>query len=535
MPSDNTNKCSQNKSVRVLHKSTALCPVCFRELECEIFTIPDEVESPGEPSSDSGANSLGCEVKQSSAVYMMRTCPEHGETITRIWNDAAHYEWLRGHAHPKVKPPAPNFPVRDRCPFGCGTCSRHERMGTLLEIEVTRNCNLHCPVCFMSADTGDSDPTLAEIGAMYDTIANAVGVDGAVQLTGGEPTCRADLADIVRAGRQRGFWGIELNTNGIVLAGRTGYLENLVEAGLTGVYLSFDGISGDVYKTTCGRDILDVKLRAIERCRECNIQVVLSVAVVAGLNDSQLGDILQFAMDNSDVVAGIALQPAFTSGRYEVGENAPLVGGDLSGAKSYEGHDDIPLTGDDVTGTKSRETHGGIPLTGGDVIFKLAEQSHGLLDPYDIWPLGTSHPLCDSGVFLLRDPEEKHESGFWPASKMMTMQEYMQGFNPHSPQGSVFLDILHKRGVPYSDGLSIIVMNYMDAHTMDTQRLRECSMMVTTPEGLPLPFCSYHLTDTCGKRIYPTWLKPELTNDLSPLSRFEDLEGFLSSKRESAQ
>ena len=510
MTDEKTNKCSQNANVKILHKSKALCPVCFRELECEIFTGFGGAESSDEAHTDPDATSPACSAKLNSdatlsacrakspnAVYMTRTCPEHGETITRIWNDAQHYEWLRRNAHPKVKPPSPNFPVRDRCPFGCGTCSRHERMGTLLEIEVTRNCNLHCPVCFMSADTGESDPTLDEIGAMYDTIAAAVGIDGAVQLTGGEPTCRADLEQIVRAGRKRGFWGIELNTNGLVLAARAGYLESLVQAGLTGVYLSFDGVSGEVYETTCGRDILDVKLRAIERCRECNIQVVLSVAVVAGLNDMQLGDILQFAMDNSDVVAGIALQPAFTSGRYEVGEN--------------------------------------IPLTGGDVIFKLAEQSCGLLDPYDIWPLGTSHPLCDSGVFLLRDPEEKHESGFWPASKMMTMQEYKQGFNPHSPQGSVFLDILHKRGVPYSDGLSIIVMNYMDAHTMDTQRLRECSMMVTTPEGLPLPFCSYHLTDVHGKRIYPTWLKRELAGDLSPLSRFEEFEEFLSNKRKSAQ
>lgn len=517
----------------LLHTSTALCPECLKEFPCEVYAL-------GVDRGEYSERDKQTATLAGSSVYMQRTCPKHGTTTTRIWNDAAHYEWLRLHAHPKVKPPAPNFPVRDECPFGCGTCSRHERMGTLLEIEVTRNCNLHCPVCFMSADTGDCDPTLEEIGAMYDTIAKAVGTDGAVQLTGGEPTCRRDLADIVRMGRNRGFWGIELNTNGLVVAGRVGYLESLVEAGLTGVYLSFDGVTGNVYETTCGRDILDVKLRAIERCRECNIQVVLSVAVVAGLNDEQLGDILQFAMDNSDVVAGIALQPAFTSGRYEVGEGGEDMGGEnhradikdacatVDAQNKCSGNCEptempIPLANDREFRGSTNPNHA--PLTGGDVIFKLAQQSNGLLTPYDIWPLGTSHPLCDSGVFLLRDIEEKHESGFWPASKMMTMQEYEEGFNPHSPQGSVFLDILHKRGVPYSDGLSIIVMNYMDVYTMDTQRLRECSMMVTTPTGLPLPFCSYHLTDKCGRRIYPTWLKHELADDLSPLSKFEPQAG----------
>ena len=53
-------------------------------------------------------------------------------------------------------------------------------------------------------------------------------------------------------------------------------------------------------------------------------------------------------------------------------------------------------------------------------------------------------------------------------------------------------------------------MNYMDAVSMDTQRLRECSMMVTVPDGRAIPFCSYHLTDAAGTRVYPPWGKEEL-------------------------
>lgn len=433
---------------RFLHATTSLCPQCLRELKTQVYADADDV------------------------VWMTRTCPEHGEVVTRVWNDARHYEWVRTSAFPKVKPQN-TCEVTAPCPFGCGTCARHERRGTLLEIEVTRNCNLHCPVCFMSAENGEGDPTLDEIDAMYDTIAAAVGIDGAVQITGGEPTCRDDLPDIIRRGRAKGFWGIEVNTNGLVISGKRGYLEELVEAGLTGVYLSFDGLTGAVYEGTCGRDILKAKLRVVERCREAGIQVVLSVVVVAGLNDGQLGDILRFALENSDVVAGIALQPAFTSGRFDAKRS--------------------------------------MPLSMGDVIFNLAAQSDGLLDPYDIWPLGTSHPLCDTGVFLVRDEGlAEHPSGFLPASRMLTLDEYHEGFSPDSPQGSVFLDILAKKGVYVRDGLSIIVMNYMDAVSMDTQRLRECSMMVTAPSGAAIPFCSYHLTDANGCRLYSPWLKEEL-------------------------
>lgn len=430
--------------MRFLHKTGALCPTCLKEYPAEVYADEDNV------------------------VWMSRECPDHGRLDTRMWPDADHYEWLRSEAFPKTKPQN-THPITDGCPFGCGTCARHERRGTLLEIEVTRNCNLHCPVCFASAENGDDDPTLDEIRAMYQVIADAVGTDGAVQITGGEPTTRKDLKDIIYMGREMGFWGIEINTNGLVISSVPGYLEDLVGAGLTGVYLSFDGVTGDVYEATCGRDILDVKLRAIERCREIGIQVVLSVAVVSGVNDHQIGDILRFALENSDVVAGLALQPAFTSGRFEADR--------------------------------------AIPMSAGDVIYSLAEQSDGLLEVKDIWPLGCSNPLCDTGVFLVKSDDAEHESGFYPATRRMTMEEYAQGYSPDSPQGSVFLDILYNKGVEVKTGLSIIIMNYMDAVSMDTQRLRECSMMVTVPDGRAIPFCSYHLTNRAGERIYSPWCK----------------------------
>ncbi|MCL1799350.1 MAG: radical SAM protein [Eggerthellaceae bacterium] len=463
---------SPTEEKRPLHTTGALCPTCLKELRADVY-----------------ADAAG-------AVWMERVCPEHGFLATRIWPDSAHYEWLRSLAFPKVAPRKASVAAAP-CPSGCGVCTRHERRGTLLEIEVTQQCNLHCPVCFMSAADGEGDPTLEEIDAMYEAIAQAVGIDGAVQITGGEPTCRADLPEIIARGRAKGFWGIEVNTNGLVIASRAGYVERLAEAGLTGVYLSFDGLTKEVYQATCGADLLHTKLKAVERCREAGVQVVLAATIVSGLNDVQIGDLLRFALENADVVAGLALQPAFTSGRFEADR--------------------------------------ALPLTMGDVIFQLAEQSEGLLDVYDIWPLGCSHPLCDTGTFLVRgavpsvppSPGDKgtvppspppsspapsapaHPSGYYPATRNLTDAAYRAGYNPDSPQGSVFLDILAKQGIAGHDGLSLIIMNYMDAASMDTQRLRECSMMVAVPDGRTIPFCSYHLTDAAGRRVYPPWCKPQ--------------------------
>lgn len=431
-----------------LYNTLSLCPHCLKSLKAEIFA------------DDQGV------------VRMSRTCPEHGEIVTRVWPDKEHFKFITSGALPKT-PPANPIPVTKACPYGCGTCARHERRGTLIEIEVTTSCNLKCPVCFMSADTNKHDPTLEEVRAMYQVIKDAVGTDGAVQITGGEPTCRKDLFEIIRMAREMGFWGVELNTNGLVIAAKDGYIEQLRDAGITGIFLSFDGLTGDVYKETCGRDILDIKLKCIERCRQAGVQVVLCVTILEGLNVNQLGDILRYSLENSDVIAGLALQPAFSSGRFETGfvEN----------------------------------------INAGDVLAELAKQSDGLLDLYDIWPLGTSNPLCDTGVFLVKDPETAtHKSGFYPASTRMTYEEYLAGFSPDSPQGSVFLDILAKKGIHVNDGLSIVCMDYMDAWTMDIQRLRECSMTVAMPDGRAIPFCSYHLTDTSGARVYPPWCKEEL-------------------------
>jgi uncharacterized radical SAM superfamily Fe-S cluster-containing enzyme len=403
-----------------------------------------------------------------------------------VWPSAEHYKWMRSLAFPKV---APNRDAIHKsakpCPTGCGICQRHQRKPTLVEIEVTQRCNIHCPVCFMSAESDTSDVPLERIDDFIDAIATTAGTDTGVQLTGGEPTVRSDLADIIRRVRARGFWGVEVNTNGVVISRDTDYLRGLVDAGLTGIYLQFDGFDREAYKQIRGADILDNKLKAVQNCREAGIQVVLAMTIVSGLNDDQIGDVISYACDNSDVIAGVALQPAFTSGRFD--------------AKRV------------------------VPLGMGDVIFMLEEQTNGMVKASDIWPLGCSHPMCDTGTFLVRhsgesrnpnandesalltEQERADSASFIPVTRDLTRDEYMALYNPDSPQGSVFYDVCVKKGLSTSDGISLIIMNYMDAYTMDLERMEECSMFSTMPNGALIPFCSYELTDCRGHRVYPPW------------------------------
>ncbi len=434
-------------SKREISHTEALCPTCFSILDAEIYA------------------------DDNSKVWMGRTCPEHGRLDTFIWPDADHYEWMASLAFPKARPQVVHEPTKP-CPFDCGMCARHRRKPTLVEIEVTQSCNMHCPVCFMSAEADPYAISLESIESMYRAIADQAGTQTGIQLTGGEPTTRKDLAQIVAMGREMGFWGIEVNTNGLVISKDIDYLQSLVDAGCTGIYLQFDGLDDSIYQQIRGRDMLQVKLDAIENCHKCGIQVVLAMTIVSGINDDQLGKVIDFALDKNHTILGVALQPAFTSGRFEANRV--------------------------------------VPLTMGDVIFMLEEQTNGLIRSSDIWPLGCSNPFCDTGTYLAMTYDERGKRIYTPCTRELTREEYLSLYDKDSPQGSVFWDIVEKSDIPSAGGLSVIIMNYMDAVTCDLQRMKECSMFNTMLDGRLIPFCSYQLTDKQGKRIHIPWGTEEI-------------------------
>lgn len=419
----------------LLRSTSSVCPVCLELLPARIVTEGKE-------------------------VYMLKECPEHGPFMVYVWPDSDHYQWVTSFRMPLIPPEHPVASLGG-CPDDCGLCSAHQRRPTLVEIELTEKCNLRCPVCFMSAEEVQAKaapgPDLDALAAIYRSILARTGPETAIQLTGGEPTMRADLPQIVKLGRQIGFSAIEVNTNGVVLAKTPEYAKRLADAGVSGVYMQFDGMTRQVYRTIRGADLLETKLRAVQHCRAAGIQMVLAMTVISGVNELQMGDVLSFALDNRDVVAGVAFQPAFGSGRFDISLDRRL--------------------------------------TMGDVAFMLAEQSNGLLEPYDLWPLGCSHPLCSSATYIIED-----QGGLLPLTRRITPDDYHREFDPASPQGSVFPDLAEKLFPGSQSGLSVVVMNYMDAFSMDLERLKECSMTVSRADGCIVPFCSYQLTSIDGMK-----------------------------------
>ncbi len=422
--------------MEILRKTGSVCPHCLKTLPAEIC------ESDGK-------------------VYMQKTCPEHGDFSICLWPDAQRYRALCKYEFPAIGRPAQTR-NSDGCPRDCGLCPSHRRSITLPEIEVTWRCNLACPVCFMFDGKIPPDPSLDEIAFMMKSIQKYDGDNLPIQITGGEPTVRDDLDEILGIARSLGFVAIELNTNGLMVGKDRGYLRKLKKAGLTNIYLQLDGLDSHSTMAMRGKNVLPEKLQAIENCRQEQVPVVLSVAVVEGINDQRLGELIAYAMRNLDVIHGLALQPAFTSGRFNV-----------------------------------KDRH---HLSVGDVARLISQQTKGKIRESDFLPVSSSHPLCYGSTFL-----EGSGDNFEAITRRLNENDYRGLFDPQSPQGAVFMDIATKLSPSGQTpvGLPILIMEYMDAWTIDLDRAQQCNLAVSMLDGRSIPFCVYHLTDSKGRRLYP--------------------------------
>jgi 7,8-dihydro-6-hydroxymethylpterin dimethyltransferase len=267
----------------------SLCPHCFRRVSA---LRTDENES----------------------VYLKKSCPEHGNLEeVLIWknNPRPYDQWSR----PGSSRNSPPF-TSDGCPDNCGICPDHRQSTCSAILEVTRRCDLRCPVCFAAseADAG-ADPDLNLIEKMLQTAFQRTG-SCPLQLSGGEPTLRNDLPQIIGLARKIGFDHIQVNTNGIRLAEDSAYGQALKDAGVTDFYLQFDGLTDHVYRRIRGAELLKHKLKAIERCTELKIGVILVPTLVRGVNEDQIGSIIQFAKKRMPAVKGVHFQPMTYLGRY---------------------------------------------------------------------------------------------------------------------------------------------------------------------------------------------------------------------------
>lgn len=422
-------------------------------------------------------------IEENENVYLQKECSKHGSFKTLIWRGSiqTYIEWSMNSEN-AVGPLRSIVPVKDGCPYDCGLCSEHMANACTMVMNVTQGCNLNCPVCYANTnDSNSNDPNLENIRRMYETVIEVNGTP-TIQISGGEPTIRDDLPEIVRIGKEVGFKHIMINSNGVRTATDKRYLKMLKDAGLGTIYLQFDGITDEVYQYTRGANLFDLKKRTIENCSECQIGVVLVPTMIPGVNDHQVGDIIQFAKERIPTVRGVHFQPRGFLGRYPT----------------------PPKDEDRIT----------IP----DMILYLETQTKGEVQADHLLPRRSKEAHCSfSSIYVLRNGKLEAIRKRKLVDKMskgdrrppwMIARSFMEGhWQSKKDENLLFEKKCNCWENIYREianhGFTISCMPFQDVWSVDLDRLRKCCSHVILPNLKIMPFCSYYLTNYNGRRLHP--------------------------------
>jgi uncharacterized radical SAM superfamily Fe-S cluster-containing enzyme len=293
-------------------QTDSLCPRCVPEIRKQIVDGKQDYrillnERPGEIKAQI--------IERDGKILMVKDCPVHGHFEDVISIDPQFFRHLEE-----------TFPGRDirahndRKLHNHGSSTIKHGRGSVLTIDLTNRCNMMCDPCFMDANQVGfvHELTWEEIKTLLD---NAISIKPrrqmSVQFSGGEPTLSPYFLDAIRYARQLGYDSVQAATNGIEFAKSTEFAAQAAEAGLRYAYLQFDGIGNAANSHRNVGNLFDLKLRAIENLHSNGVEIVLVTTVVNGINNEQVGRVVQFALDNPDKIALVSFQPVSFTGRDE--------------------------------------------------------------------------------------------------------------------------------------------------------------------------------------------------------------------------
>lgn len=483
----------------LIKKTRSLCPICNKIVDAEIS-------------------------EEEGKVWLDRTCPDHGFFRYLYWSDAPLYRRFEeyetignGVSNPQVIADAKD------CPTSCGLCNNHHSQTLLANIDLTNRCNLNCEFCFANARACGFiyEPDFAEVVKMLQLLRDERPVPApAVQFSGGEPTMRDDLPEIIRTAKAMGFPQIQIATNGIRIAKELAFVQELKDAGLNTVYLHFDGVTRET------NPILAISEKAVENLETVKLGVVLVPTIIRGQNDQELGEIIRFAVRHNSAVRGVNFQPiAFT------------------GAASDE---DIQ---------KKRIT---IP----DLLSGIEQQMDGLLKRDDFYPVPCVLPFSDlvetyTGKPQVRFTTHQHcgaatyvfvqDGKIVPVNRMVDVDNLFESIErmadtikkggainkykallegvkdmhdsvKKGEQGNTteFWKLISKSLIGQNfealrefhwNALFIGTMHFMDKYNYDVERVQRCCIHYATPDGRLIPFCTYNSGPVYRERVWKKFAK----------------------------
>jgi 7,8-dihydro-6-hydroxymethylpterin dimethyltransferase len=433
----------------------SLCPECLKRVDAKIVFEDDR-------------------------VFMLKTCPDHGFQKVLIATDIEYYKNIRNYNKPSETPLRFNTKTHYGCPYDCGLCQDHEQHSCLTVIEITDRCNLSCPTCYaMSSPHYGRHRTIEEVEKMLDIIVENEGQPDVVQISGGEPTIHPDFFEILNIAKKKPIKHLMVNTNGIRIAKDFEFAKKLASyAPDFEIYLQFDSFKPAVLEQLRGKDLTDIRLQAIKHLNELNLSTTLVVTLQKGLNDDEIGKIIEFALQQK-CVRGVTFQPTQIAGRTENFNPAT---------------DRITIT---------------------DVRQKIIDQTN-LFQPNDLVPvpcnpdalvMGYALKLGDKTFPLTRyiDPQilldssrntivyEQDEKLQGELLKIFSTGISVDRVEENMHQLLCCLPLIEAPGLKYENLFRIIIMRFIDAYDFDVRAIKKSCVHIVHKDGRIIPFETMNL------------------------------------------
>lgn len=438
--------------------AVSICSVCHRKVEGKILF-------------------------EAGHVFLDKRCPEHGFERVLVSDDVDYYRRSREVFLKAPEMPARyNTPIRWGCPYDCGLCPDHEQHSCLTLVEIADACNLACPVCY--AASGPHRPemrSLAEVERMLDAVVRNELEPDVVQISGGEPTIHPDFFAILDAAKRRPIRHLMVNTNGVRIAEDEEFAKRLADyqPGFE-IYLQFDSLEREPLLALRGADLRRIRERALERLDRLGISTTLVVTVARGVNDEELGGIVDYALGIS-CVRGVTFQPVQDAGRVEGYDPArhrltltEVRRRILEQTDRFRPEDLIPVPchPDSLAMAYALKLGGRVvPLT-------------GMMDPQILIEGGRNSivyerdPAVREGLFKLFATNHSPESSAATLKDLLCCLPAVQ-VPPELSYGNLF---------------RILIVQFIDAHAFDVRSVKKsCVHIVHPDDGRLIPFDTYNL------------------------------------------
>lgn len=413
-------------------------------------------------------------------VFMLKRCPEHGPEKALIATDAEYYRSTRNYVKRSEMPLKFNTRTHFGCPYDCGLCPDHEQHSCLTIVEVTDRCNLSCPVCYAeSAPHHGRHRTLEEIEEMLDIVVRNEGEPDVVQISGGEPTVHPQFFEILDIAKKKPIRHLMLNTNGIRIAKDREFVKRLASYMPDfEIYLQFDSFKQSALETLRGEDLREVRRKAIEHLNEFNLSTTLVVTLQKGLNDDEIGAIIEYALQQP-CVRGVTFQPTQAAGRVE----------NFDPAKHRITLTDVRREIINQTGLFTAEDVIPVPCNPDALAMAYALKIDGQVIPLTRY-INPQDILDNSRNTIIYEQDERLHTHmvqlFSTGNSVECATNELNSIMCCLPQISA-------PNLGYENLFRIIIMRFIDAYDFDVRAIKKSCVHIVSKEGKIIPFETMNL------------------------------------------